>query len=106
MKLERCKACGRLKKRSNAANARYWLLLHLISDKLKPQGREFSAETWHSYFKLRYLGADETTLPNGKVIQKPKSSADLDRDEFATFMQRAEEFAMSHGVYLDDEVAA
>lgn len=98
----RCPTCKRLKKRGNGANRRYWLVLHLIADKLTPKGQAYSAETWHVWFKQRFLGCDEVKMPNGKVIQIPKSTADLDTQEFQEYVMRVEEFGMEHGVYLED----
>ena len=83
-----------------------WLLLHLIADKLKPQDQSYSAETWHVWFKQRFLGCDEVKMPNGKVIQIPKSTADLDTAEFADYVFKIEEWASSHDVFLDDIQAA
>ena len=106
VKPERCQTCGRLKRRGNAMNSRYWLLLHLIADKLRPEGKQFTAEAYHEYFKLRYLGADEIALPNGKTVQRARSSADLDKDEFAEYMMRVEQWANERDVYMDEmEVA-
>lgn len=105
-KPERCPVCKRLRKRSHAANARYWLLLHVIADNVRPEGKQFSAEAFHLYFKQRFLGADEIAMPNGKVFIQPKSSAELDKDEFADYMMRVEVWANERDVYLDEEVAA
>ena len=104
--VERCPTCHRLKKRSNEANRRYWLLLHLIAEKVKPEGKEFSAETWHTWAKTKWLGADEVQLPNGKTVQIPRSSADLDTQEFNDFMMAVETWAQERDVYLDDIQAA
>ena len=98
----RCPTCHRLKKRSNPANARYWLLLHLVSEGIKPEGMQHSPEVWHTYFKQRFIGVDEYRLPNGKTLQIPKSSAELDTQEFNEYMQKVEEFAMSRNVYMDE----
>lgn len=106
MKPDRCPTCKRKLKRSNEANRRLWLIYHLMADKLKPQGQQFSAESWHLWCKSRFLGCDEHRLPNGKVFVQPKSSAELDKDEFNEYMRKVEEFAMSHDVYLDEECEA
>jgi len=100
--ITRCPTCKRKKSRSNPANARYWLLLHLIADKILPEGKAHSAEVWHEYFKQRFIGVDEFALPNGKVLHRAMSSADLDTAAFADYMLAVEEFAMSRNVYLDD----
>jgi rRNA maturation protein Nop10 len=99
---DRCKACGRKFRRSNPANARLWLLYHTLSEKLPVKGQTFSAETWHAYFKTRYLGADDVTLPSGKVLTIPKSTANLDTAEFNDYQTQVEAWANEHDVYLDE----
>ena len=101
MKQQRCPTCGRLKKRSTDANRRYWALLAEIAQELKPQGAQYSSETWHKYFCQRFLGADEVKLPNEKTLIIPHGSSDLDTAEFNDFMSRVESFGAEHCVYLD-----
>ena len=98
----RCPTCRQLKKRSNPANARYWLLLHLISDNVKPEGQQHAPEVWHVYMKQRYIGVDEVKMPNKQVLLMPKSSADLNTAEFAEYMANVEAWAMERNVYLDE----
>lgn len=98
----RCPGCGRKHKRTHQANARYWLLLHTIAEKVKPNGEAFSAEAFHTYFKSRYLGCDDMKLPNGKTLPIPHSSADLDTAEFNTYMEQVEAWAAERDVYLDE----
>lgn len=99
----RCPTCHRKRTRSNQANARLWLLYHLIAEKVRPEGQQHSAEVWHQYFKQRFLGMDEVTLPNKKVIQFPKSTSELDTAEFNEFMEKVEHWAMERDIYLDEE---
>ena len=105
MKRQRCPVCKRLERRSTQANARYWLLLHEIAENVKPAGQAYSAETWHTFFKSKYLGCEEVKLPNGKVFQIPRSSADLDTAEFADFQTQVEAWAAERDVYLQDLAA-
>jgi hypothetical protein len=93
-------------KRSHQANARYWLLLHQISENVKPSGKTYGAETWHCWAKSKWLGVDEHKLPNGKTMQIPKSSADLDTAEFNDYMTAVETWAGERGVWLADIVSA
>jgi hypothetical protein len=101
MKQSRCLTCGRLKKRSTESNRRYWALLAEIAQELKPQGQQYSSETWHKYFCQRFLGADEVKLPNEKTLIIPHGSSDLDTAEFNDFMTQVEAWAGEHGVYLE-----
>jgi len=73
-----------------------------VADKLTPQGVSYTPETWHTYFKQRFIGADDVRLPNGKVITQPKSSAELDKHEFAEYMTAVESWAGEHDVWLAD----
>jgi len=99
--MDKCKLCGREPRRSSPANSRYWLLLAEISDKLKPEATTYSRVTWHEYFKERYLGADEVTLPNGKIRVISKSTTQLDKSEFNDYMQQVETWAAEHDVWLE-----
>jgi hypothetical protein len=92
-------------RRSNEANRRYWLLLHLVAESIKPGGVSYSAETWHTYMKSRFIGADEVRLPNGKVLTLPKSSAELDVAEFNDYMTQVESWAAERDVFLEDLAA-
>jgi hypothetical protein len=105
MSSERCPTCRRKLKRSSEANRRYWLLLHVIAEKVKPDGQQYSAETWHTYWKLKLIGGNDVTMPNGKVIVVAKSSAELDKGEFHDFVIQVEQWANERGVYLDELVA-
>ena len=100
--MERCPACKRRIRRSSEANRRYWLVIHTIADKVKPEGQQYSADTWHAYFKLKLLGGDDVKLPNGKVIVVPKSSAELDKHEFHEYAEQVEMWAGERGAYLDE----
>lgn len=97
-----CKCCGAVAKRSNAQNKLYWSLLHEIADKLHPAKETYSAETWHIYFKARYLGSVDLRLPNGKVFTQPKTTVDLDKAEMNDYITKVEKFAAEHGVYSHD----
>lgn len=99
---DRCPTCGRKKKRSTDANARYWSLLFKIADQYKPDGQQFSAETWHLQCKAYWLGKVDVTLPDGSVVVSPKSTADLSVDEFSDYMTKVEAWAASRDVYLDE----
>ena len=99
---KRCPTCGRTHRRSNPANARYWALLHEIADSVKTADGKFGTEVWHGYFKSGFLGCEEVKLPNRKVLQIPRSSAELDNAEFSEYMMQVEVWANEHGVYLSE----
>lgn len=100
--LDRCPTCKRRMTRTHVANARYWLLLHKLSDQLRPDGVTYSAETWHRYCASRFLGNDEFVLPNKKLMLIPKSTSALDVEQFGDYMDAVEAFANERNVWLDD----
>jgi NinB protein len=102
---DRCPACHRRRTRSSDANHRYWLLLHTIAERLAPGGNKYSAEQWHLYCKSRWLGCEETRLPNGKTLLIPKTSADLSSDKFSDYVTAVEAWAAERDVYLDEMAA-
>lgn len=106
MKPERCPTCKRRHTRSHQANARYWLLLHAIAEKVKPGGASYSAEAWHTYMKSRYLGCDDVKLPNLKTLSMPRSTANLDVAEFNDYMTAVETWAGERDVWLDEIASA
>jgi hypothetical protein len=105
VKRQRCPTCKRLERRSTQANARYWMLLHRISESIKPNGAAYSADTWHQWAKSKFLGCDEFRLPNGQTLTVPKSSADLDTAEFNEFQTAVEAWAAERDVFLEDMAA-
>jgi hypothetical protein len=104
--LTRCPACGRREKRSSEANRRYWALVALVAENVKPGGNAFSIDQWHKWVKSKWLGCTDTRLPNGATLTEPNSSADLEPAEFSDFMTAFEAWAAEHGVYLPEAVSA
>lgn len=102
MRTGTCPTCGYKQKRSNPQNKRYWELLHLISENIRLENGTFSPESWHVYFKLRFIGGDDYKLPSGETIVRPRSSADLDKAHFNIYMNQVEVWAAEQGVYLPD----
>lgn len=76
-------------KRSNAANRYYWATLNEIAAGAWVDGKQYSADAWHCWFKGRFIGSEE--LPGGG--SRPLSSASLNAEEFANYVQRVEQYA-------------
>ncbi len=74
----------------------------MISECVKPEGKEFSTETWHLTFRKAYLGCEDHMLPTGKPLSMPRSTTDLDVAEFSDYFDRVQAFAANRGVYLAD----
>ena len=87
-------------------NSRYWSngVLAQIAKKARVDGRRYSAECWHEFFKQEFIGVIE--LPNGRVVGK--SSKKLSVEKFAEFVQQVEAYAATEldVVFIDDRVPA
>ena len=54
--------------RTTKQNCYYWAILHELAENGWVEGRKFSAEVWHDYFKRRFIGVED--LPNGGTMAK------------------------------------
>jgi hypothetical protein len=79
------------RKRTAPQNKRYWGkgVLAQIAAQAAPNGRLYSAETWHEQFKRQFIGVVE--LPSGEVVGK--SSTGLSTTEFSDFCSQVEAYA-------------
>lgn len=90
------------KARSAEQNKRYWALLNEIADN-PVKGQRFATESWHEYFKGKFIGKEEVKLPNGDVFNRPISTTTLDVVQFGEYMTQIEAWAAGHGILLSDE---
>ena len=102
MRVDRCPTCRRRLVRSSEANRRYWALIHLMAERIKPKKQAYSAETWHTWAKSKWLGCVDVKLPNGETLIIPNSTADLDTAAFNDYMTQVEQWANQQNVYLED----
>lgn len=79
-------------KRSQEQNKRYWAILGEIAERVNMNGKVFSAESWHEYFRRYFIGCDE--LPDGGVIGI--STTTLSVEEFSEYMEKITAFAASN----------
>lgn len=80
-------------KRSIDQNKRYWKLLLELSDVAWVDGRQFSKDSWHEYFKREFIGIEE--LPGGGQIGI--STVKLSVEEFGNYMMKIEAWAAEQG---------
>lgn len=100
--MAKCPTCNREPKRSSEANRRYWSLLAEIADKVRPEGKVFSRESWHKYFAGKLIGMKVIDLPSGKSIEIPESTTGLDKGEFAEYSDKIEAWAAQRNVWLEE----
>lgn len=86
-------------KRSSQANRYYWAVLNQISEDAWMDGRQYSADVFHEYFKRQFIGVID--LPGGHSMAE--STTKLDTAEFAAYVRKIEFFAAQElGVQLVD----
>ena len=83
--------------RSSEQNRRYWSILTEISEQLKPDGHEYSPETWHQYLRAKFIGKDVVVV-DGDVLFVPKTTTKLKVAEFSDLMTQVEAWGAEHGV--------
>ena len=72
--------------RTHEQNALYWSAVHEIAESIFLQGKKFTPEVWHIYFKQRYLPGQMIELPNGQLIEADPTTTTLTKPEFADFI--------------------
>lgn len=75
-------------KRSNQANARYWALLEEISGQAYVDGKRFSREAWHTYFREQYAPKED-----GPAGLTPMSTSQMDKETFQRYVTMIEVYA-------------
>lgn len=86
-------------KRSIEQNKRLWAILREIEAAAWMDGRQYSQDGWHEFFKRMFIGSEE--LPGGGSIGI--STTTLNVEEFAAYMTRIEVYAATElGVEFTD----
>lgn len=75
-------------KRSNEQNARYWALLTEIAENVSIDGKWFSRDVWHEWFKDRL--APKIEGPSGLIAI---STTQMSVEQFAQYMTQIESYA-------------
>ena len=100
---ERCPHCGQVKKRTSEQNRRLHLLFHEIASSIKgADGLYHPHQWWKAMMKDRWLGYDEYNTSDGRTVYVLRATSDLSVDALNEFMNRVEEWAAKHGVYLQE----
>ena len=76
-------------KRSTQANARYWALLEEISGQAYVDGKRFSREAWHTYFREQYAPKED-----GPAGLTPMSTSQMDKETFQRYVTMIELYAV------------
>lgn len=73
-------------------NALYWATIHDIADHIKIDGKQYTPQVWHTYFKERFLPSRIIELPYGHITEVEPSTTDLTKEEFSEFVESVIKF--------------
>jgi hypothetical protein len=77
-------------------NALYWSTVHEVAEQCSIEGRKFTPQVWHIYFKQRFLPGRIVELPNGQIMEAEPTTTDLTKEEFSEFVEEVIQFKESH----------
>ena len=78
-------------KRHNQQNRLYWSYLKQIATQAMVEGKQYSDECWHEFFKGHFLGYVD--LPDGRKIGE--STTKLNVTDFASYVNNVEAYAVT-----------
>lgn len=83
--------------RSSQANRYYWgVVVELTYHALRASGIEITREGTHELLKFRFLKEDKPFGAPGEFITIVRSTTELERDEFAAYIERCKQFAAEY----------
>lgn len=82
--------------RSLEQNALYWRTVREVSEVVFVEGRSFTPQVWHIYFKQRFLPGRIIELPTGELMEAEATTTELTIDEFSDFVTEVIQFLENH----------
>ena len=89
-------------KRSSDQNRRMWALLREVAATVWIDGRQFSDEVWHEYFRQIFIGTNEIVLPDGAMTSRPISTTTLTVEDMSRYMDEIANWCTEHGFPLEE----
>lgn len=84
----------KISNRSLPQNRYYWgVCIPLIQKGILDMGTELTKEECHDFLKGRFNYAEVINKDSGEYITIPKSTADLSKEEFCTYIEKIQQFA-------------
>lgn len=77
-------------------NALYWTTVREVAEQVSIDGRKFTPQVWHIYFKQRFLPGRIIELPNGELMEAEPTTTELTKDEFSEFVTEVIQFLENH----------
>lgn len=77
-------------------NALYWSTVHEVAELVTIQGKKFTPQVWHIYFKQRFLPGRIIELPTGELMEAEPTTTELTKEEFSEFVTEVIQFKENH----------
>lgn len=78
--------------RTHEQNSLYWSAIHEIAETIFLEGKSYTPEVWHIYFKQRFLSGRMIELPNGDLIEADPTTTTLTKAEFSDYVTQVLQF--------------
>lgn len=96
----KCPTCGQEEKLSDPQRDRYFAMIGSLIQ--HPKLSHLTREQLHLYFKDKFLGGRDVSLPNGKtiyVLNSVSRKAGPDKVTMSEYMEKVESWAAECGVW-------
>lgn len=91
-------------KRTIQQNRRMWKLLREVAAtvwvEVDGKQRQYADKVWHVYFREKFIGVDETEMPDGTIRREPISTTKLDVEGMTEYMNEIERWCVEQGYPL------
>lgn len=77
-------------------NNLYWNTIREIAEHVAIEGRKFTPQVWHIYFKQRFLPGRIIELPNGELMEAEPTTTELTKEEFSEYVTEVIQFLETH----------
>lgn len=84
-------------KRSLQQNAYYWgVIVAMVHEGFRNMGNDVSLEETHEYLKARFNYKEIVNTSVGEVMNVPKSTTELSKEEFGMYIDKIQQFAAEY----------
>lgn len=84
-------------RRSLQQNKYYWsVVVALVHEGFREMGNDVSLEETHEYLKARFNYKEIVNTSVGEVMNVPKSTTELNKEEFGEYIERIQQFAAEY----------
>lgn len=89
-------------RRTGAQNRALHAMFSSIAEHAWIDGRQFSAEAWKELLVRELAGTEDLILPTGEIVQRRRSTADMDVVELSELLDKVAHYAVTElGLEID-----